>query len=172
MKPSNRESIMTPKQEKFAQAYIETGNASEAFRRAYPRSEKWKPEVVNVKASELLKHGKVLVRIRELQADHLERHKITIDSLTADARRAIKLAENNGQAGPYVAALKFIAQMHGLLEKKPDVTINEIHEFRDGVRKFIRSTKALPKDQEWNGINSHSKIIRGSGNNSVANSGD
>jgi phage terminase small subunit len=27
--------ILTPKQEAFAQAYIETGNASEAYRRAY-----------------------------------------------------------------------------------------------------------------------------------------
>lgn len=58
---------LTPKQEAFCQAFIETGNASEAYRRAY-NAEKMKAETINVKACELLKNGKVAVRVEQLQA--------------------------------------------------------------------------------------------------------
>lgn len=58
---------LTGKQEAFAQAYVELGgNASEAYRRSYD-TRKMKPETIHVKASELLKHGKVSVRIAHLQ---------------------------------------------------------------------------------------------------------
>lgn len=50
-------------QENFAQAYVETGNASEAYRRAYPRSKKWQPQSVHVKASELHAQNKVSIRL-------------------------------------------------------------------------------------------------------------
>jgi phage terminase small subunit len=59
---------LTIKQENFCQAYIETGNASEAYRRAYS-CEKMKDSVINIKACELLKNGKVTVRVRELQGE-------------------------------------------------------------------------------------------------------
>ncbi|APY15824.1 hypothetical protein GJU94_13130 [Brucella sp. 10RB9214] len=55
---------LTPKQEAFARAYVETGNASEAYRRAYNVGDKTKPESVWVKASELLANGKVSVILR------------------------------------------------------------------------------------------------------------
>jgi phage terminase small subunit len=40
---------LTVKQENFCLAYMETGNASEAYRRAY-NAGKMKPAVINVKA--------------------------------------------------------------------------------------------------------------------------
>lgn len=57
---------LTLKQEAFCNYYIETGNASEAYRRAFCCA-KMKPAVVNVKAVELLSNGKVSVRVKELQ---------------------------------------------------------------------------------------------------------
>ena len=54
---------MTPKQERFCQAYIETGNASEAYRQAY-NAEKMKAQTIHVKASELFASGKVAVSWR------------------------------------------------------------------------------------------------------------
>ena len=57
---------LTPKQEKFIQECLATGNASEAYRRAYD-AEKMSPAVINVKASELLKNGKVAVSLQELR---------------------------------------------------------------------------------------------------------
>lgn len=57
---------LTPKQEAFVHAYLETSNATEAYRRAYD-AENMAEATINVKASELLKNGKVSVRLHELQ---------------------------------------------------------------------------------------------------------
>lgn len=62
---------LTPKQEKFAQLYVELGNASEAYRQAY--ESKAKPESVHVRASELLSDSKVSVRVQELRDDLAEK---------------------------------------------------------------------------------------------------
>lgn len=63
---------LTPKQEAFCQAFIETGNASEAYRRAYNAS-RMKSDVITVKASELLSSGNVAVRVAELRHSLAER---------------------------------------------------------------------------------------------------
>lgn len=44
---------MTPKQEQFARLYVETGNASEAYRQAY-NADNMKPETVTNEAYKLL----------------------------------------------------------------------------------------------------------------------
>lgn len=68
MEPKRNLKNLTIKQENFCQAYIETGNASEAYRKAYSYK-KMKDSVINIKACELLKNGKVSVRVRELQSE-------------------------------------------------------------------------------------------------------
>ncbi len=106
---------LTPKQEAFALAYVETGNASEAYRRSY-NAEKMKPEVIAVKASELLAHGKVSVRVKELQAAHAQRHQVTVDDLLAEleqARQAALTAET-AQSSAAVAATMGKAKLLGL----------------------------------------------------------
>ena len=57
---------LTQKQELFCLAYIETGNASEAYRRAY-NTAKMKPETINEAASRLIADRKVTTRIGELR---------------------------------------------------------------------------------------------------------
>ncbi len=104
---------LTPKQEAFCLAYIETGNASEAYRRAYDVGENTKPETINVKASELLAHGKVSVRVEELRAGHTKRHNITVDSLTGDLIEDRQSARNNDQTNVAVTATMGIAKIHG-----------------------------------------------------------
>ena len=47
-------SKLTPKQNKFAEEYVNTGNASEAYRRAYDVGQDTKLETIAVKASHLL----------------------------------------------------------------------------------------------------------------------
>lgn len=59
---------LTQKQEAFCLAYIETGNASAAYRRAYPVSKKWKDQAVHVNASKMLADAKVSLRISDLRA--------------------------------------------------------------------------------------------------------
>jgi phage terminase small subunit len=58
---------LTQKQEAFSLAYLETGNASEAYRRAYDAA-KMKANTVEKRACELMKLGKVTGRIAELRA--------------------------------------------------------------------------------------------------------
>lgn len=74
---------LTPKQEAFCRFYIETGNASEAYRRAY-NAEKMKDTTIHVKASELLADGKVAVRVAELQAAIAKRHEVTVDRVVRE----------------------------------------------------------------------------------------
>nr|WP_321328489.1 terminase small subunit [Alcaligenes faecalis] len=106
---------LTPKQEAFALAYVETGNASEAYRRSY-NAEKMKPEVIAVKASELLAHGKVSVRVKELQADLAERHKLTVDDLLRELEeaRTAALTAETAQSSAAVAATMGKAKLLGL----------------------------------------------------------
>lgn len=107
---------LTPKQERFVQAYIETGNATEAYRQAYD-AENMKDSTISVKASELLGNGKIAVRFEELSEHHQKRHDINVDTLT-DRHMGIyeKHCDTNPNAA--VSALKEVAQLHGLHEKR------------------------------------------------------
>jgi phage terminase small subunit len=79
-------SSLTPKQEKFCQKYIETGNASEAYRQSYDAG-KMKPETVNRTAKELLDNPKIAARINEIKALHLKRHNVTVDRVLQEFAR-------------------------------------------------------------------------------------
>lgn len=106
---------LTPKQEAFCQAYIETGNASEAYRTAYA-ADKMKPESVNRKAKELLDNVKIAARVAELQGEIKRRHNVTVDSLLAEleeARQKALLAETP-QSSAAVAATMGKAKLTGL----------------------------------------------------------
>ena len=84
---------LRPKQEKFCQLYIELGNASEAYRQAYSCG-KMKDETINNKAYILSKKGEIRARISELQAEHKERHNITVDDLIAELEEARQIAKD------------------------------------------------------------------------------
>jgi phage terminase small subunit len=87
---------LTPKQEKFAQAYIECGNASEAYRQSYD-AENMKAETINRSAKELMDNHKITARVAELLAEHKERHNVTVDSIVAelDENRAMAMEDRN-----------------------------------------------------------------------------
>jgi len=59
---------LTQKQHLFVLAYIELGNASQAYRRAY-KATKMKASTVNRKAAELLANGKITARIDALRGE-------------------------------------------------------------------------------------------------------
>lgn len=60
------EKKLTPKQDAFVLAYLETGNASEAYRRAYD-VETWLPATVANSAYKLLKLAPITTRLAELR---------------------------------------------------------------------------------------------------------
>lgn len=77
---------LTPKQELFCQKYVESGNASEAYREAY-NTERMKPETVNREAFELLQNPKIAARVEELKARQLKRHDVTIERVVREFAR-------------------------------------------------------------------------------------
>lgn len=72
--------MLTPKQEKFCNYYIECGNASEAYRRAYSCG-KMKDETVNRMAFDLVNNRKIAARINELQEEMKKKSDITKDEV-------------------------------------------------------------------------------------------
>ena len=118
---------LTDKQEKFVQVYIETKNASEAYRQSY-NAGKMKEATINVRACELLASSKVTVRVQQLRGEIKQRHNVTVDSLIKeleDARRAALGAETP-QTSAAVAATMGKAKLCGLdkqlVELSGDVT--------------------------------------------------
>ena len=113
--PSSEGGKLTPKQEAFAQAYIETGNASEAYRRAYSAGQ-MKPETIAVEASKLLSSPKVSIRVIELQDQALKRHEVTVDSLIRELEEARVMASTGErpQASAMVAATMGKAKILGM----------------------------------------------------------
>ena len=71
---------LTPKQEAFAQAYVLTGNACEAYRRSYDSS-RMKQTTLEPVASKMLAHPKVSTRIADLRANIAERSEITVEKI-------------------------------------------------------------------------------------------
>jgi phage terminase small subunit len=122
---------LTQKQEVFCQSYIETGSATEAYKRHY-NAKNMKAEVIHVKACELLTSGKVAVRIKELQGEVRDRHNITIDDLLIEleeARLAAKGAKPTVQASAMVAATMAKAKLLGFDDKRsnppPEADVGE-----------------------------------------------
>jgi phage terminase small subunit len=114
---------LTIKQEKFCQAYIETGNASEAYRRAYS-AKKMKPETVNNKAYGLLKKGEIRARLDELQSKHAKRHEITVEKITQMLLEDHAMARELEQMSSAVSAAMHLAKIHGHVTDKSQVQGN------------------------------------------------
>lgn len=102
---------LTPKQEAFCQAVANGMTQSDAYRSAYDSSSK--PEVVNVKASELMANGNVSVRVAELrsQLSEISLWKRT-DSIMVLAEIA-KGEDTDAKPSDRVAAVKALNAMHG-----------------------------------------------------------
>lgn len=70
---------LTPKQEKFAELYVELGNASEAYRRSYDVRPNTKQTSINEKASQLLNKVAIRSRVEQLREELRESNKVTKD---------------------------------------------------------------------------------------------
>lgn len=104
---------LTPKQENFCLAYLETGNASEAYRRSYDVSG-MSSISVNRKAKELVDNVKIAARLDELREPILKRHAITVDDLLAELEEARRLALETEAPAPAVSATMGKAKLLGL----------------------------------------------------------
>ena len=111
---------LTPKQEAFARVYLETSNASEAYRQAYDVREGTKPQNIWVNACKLLANAKVAQRVAELHQMAAERSMVTVASITRELDEARDLASSERQAAAMTGAIMGKAKLHGLLVDRQD----------------------------------------------------
>ena len=144
---------LTPKQNKFAEEYVNTGNASEAYRRAYDVAGTTSNEVIAVKASELLRKGNISVRVKDLQKQEAEAFQITRkevaegyfkmiksweylmdlaakENLTKEQKAKFYLLKEMVKGSDYRGAYDSIAKMFGLNapdKQEIESTVNNIN---------------------------------------------
>ncbi len=134
---------LTDKQEKFVQGLLRGLSQREAYKQAYNTS-KMKDNVIDVKANELLKNGKVSVRYRELHGKVIEqsekeaiadateimkywtklmRGEETDETIMVDPRIGVVREEQRVDNKTRLSASKELAKRFGL--DKPAAEIND-----------------------------------------------
>ncbi|WP_223535261.1 terminase small subunit [Pseudomonas sp. GL-B-16] len=113
----------TDKMEAFCLAYIETGNASEAYRRTYNVT-KMAEKTVQREGWNLFQRPQVQERLAELREAVMDRHQITVDTLLAELEEARQKAMNaeTPQASAAVSATMGKAKLLGLDKKIVEIT--------------------------------------------------
>lgn len=105
---------LTPKQEAFALAFFETGNAAEAYRRSYDVAPDAKDHWIYVEAGQLLDHPDIALRVKSLQAQ-AERHSIyTRGKALQEYEDARKTALTLGNPSAMVSAINGKVKLCGL----------------------------------------------------------
>lgn len=115
--------MLTLRQENACLAYVELGQKSDAYRRAYSAS-KMSTATINKRANELFDLPAMIARVAELRAPIIERHNITVDDLITELdenRRAALMAETV-QSSAATAATMAKAKLLGYLQDKIELT--------------------------------------------------
>lgn len=113
---------LTAKQEAFCIAYLETGNASEAYRRAYGATN-MSPTTVNRKAKGLIDNGKIGARLHDLRAPAVKKAQITLEQHLRDLERLRNLAESSEKYGPAIQAEMARGKASGLYVDKVEMNL-------------------------------------------------
>ncbi len=117
---------LTPKQEAFALAYVETGNAAEAYRRAYDVRAATQHSSIYVAASKLLDNPKIRKRIGQLQSQAAEMCLYTVKDAFLEYEAARQLALQNENPSAAVSAVTGKVKLFGLDQpQKIDHTSND-----------------------------------------------
>lgn len=114
---------LTDKEEKFSQLCVEGNNNSDAYRGAY-KTENMKQNTIWSNACQLRGTPKVALRIEELQAEHKERHNVTVDTLTQELEDAREVSKGEKQGGGMVQATMGKAKIHGMITDKVAADVN------------------------------------------------
>lgn len=111
----------TDKMELFCLAYVETGNASEAYRRSY-NTANMADKTAQREGYNLLQNPLAQGRIEELRNKVMERHEITVDTLLAELEEARLLGKETGKASAMVTASMGKAKLLGLDKQIVELT--------------------------------------------------
>ncbi|WP_283178629.1 terminase small subunit [Gemmobacter sp. 24YEA27] len=112
--PTESGAVLTPKQEAFALAYFETGNAAEAYRRAYDVAENARDSWVYVEACQLLDHPKITLRLEQLQEQAAKLSIFTRQKALEELEQARSEAIKLGMPAAAVSAINSKVKLFGL----------------------------------------------------------
>ena len=82
---------LTPKQQKFAELYVQLGNGQEAYKQAYDVSEDRSDKNISVDVAALVKHPSVSLVINNLQAELKLKHEVTRSRMVEECFDIINL---------------------------------------------------------------------------------
>lgn len=120
---------LTPKQHAFVEAYLETGNATEAYRRAYDCTN-MKEASINREAKALTDNPKIAARLQVLQERSAARVTLTrswvLEQLMDNVEKA-KLAADFAASNKALELLGKTDEIGGMFTDKSSVTSNNQH---------------------------------------------
>ena len=126
---------LTQKQEDFALAYIETGNAGEAYKRAY-NTKTTNTNVINVEGCRVLANPKISLRVAELRAKAATVATVTLAGHLADLKELRDQAIEARQFGPAIAAEVARGKAAGVHVEKTESTVTT-RELPASVDEFV-----------------------------------
>ena len=134
---------LTPKQENFCLSYLETGNATEAYRRSYD-AEKMLPATINRSAKALMDHDKITARINFLREPAIIKARCTFEEHLDRLEDLSRKEESEGNYASDItaeisrgkAAGHYTEKMHLKHEGTVDLkylTIEQLHRIAGGM---------------------------------------
>lgn len=101
-------------------AYVETGNASEAYRRAFD-AQNMKADTIKKRASELLQNGDIAGTVDRLKAELAERHAVTVETIAQMLKEDRDFARECNTPAAAVSATMGLAKLYGHLTDRVDM---------------------------------------------------
>lgn len=139
-------SNLTAKQEAFCIAYLETGNATDAYRRSYD-SGQMAPATINRKAKEVLDNGKITARLTQLRGPVIDAAQVSLEGHLRRLAALSVAAEGKGKFSAAVAAEIARGRASGLYIEKTEVTgahggpVQSMHVTPEQIAEAVRSVR-------------------------------
>lgn len=127
--------MLTQKQETFCLHYIESGNATEAYRKA-GYGPGMSDKTVMEAACRLLKNRKVIARVEEIRAPAVAKAQMTLETHLADLQALRDAASEKAQYSAAISAEIARGKAAGLYVEKSDVKVTT-RELPASVDEFV-----------------------------------
>ena len=130
---------LTLKQETFVNALLETGNQSQAYRRAYECANMSRG-AIDVEASKLTRHPKVSLRLRQFRESKTAEAILTLEAHMSELQRLRDAAKSVGQLSAAITAeVKRGELMRFYVKQVESAQVNKFSQMSDEeLEAFIR----------------------------------
>jgi len=135
---------LTPKQKKFCLKFVESGNATEAYKHSY-NTKSMKDKTVNNRAYELLQKGEIEGRISELKEELKERAMLSLDDVIKELS---KIAMSEKVDSYKMKALELLGKHLGLHQTNINIKNNNIPTIEDMYPKRLTPEEVRAKFKE------------------------